>query len=79
VQGPKQLYIYKGHYEFGGKLKGNSVAGKQAGPNIIQFPDGGEIVFYKPLCKIRGLIFGDRVLEFCEDIRFSDLRNQFEY
>lgn len=78
VQGPQHLYIYKGHYEFGGKLKGNSVAGKQAGPNTIQFPDGGEIVFYKPLCKIRGLLFGDRVLEFCEDIRFQDLHNQFE-
>ena len=78
VLGANRSYIYKGHYEFGGKLRGNSVCGGQAGPNIVQFQNGDEVVFEKPLCCISGLLWGDRILEFIDEMPFKDVQNGLE-
>lgn len=70
-------YRYYGYYEYKASLKGNSLVGKQDGPNKIVFYDGQEIVYHLPPIKISGLLFGKRVIELYENITFRDEKNDF--
>ena len=74
VTGLNGLYTYKGYYEFTGALEhcGNSVRGRQKGPNILTFVDGTSIEFSRPVCRISGLLYGERVLEWTESMEFID-------
>ncbi len=66
-------YEYWGHYEYKASLKGNSVAGRQEGANIIRFEDTGEEIEYDlPPCRISGLLFGARVIEWFGSITFTN-------
>jgi hypothetical protein len=69
------LYTYTGFYEFTGAVKGNSVVGQQKGPNIVRFNDGQVIEFVRPTCRIGGLIYGKRVLEWTKSMTFEDRGN----
>ena len=68
----KKLYIFKGFYEYTGSLRGNYVLGRQKGPNTIVFNDNQEITFTLPLCKLSGLIYGNRIVEWTKDMEFYD-------
>jgi hypothetical protein len=49
VIGPENSYKFYGFYEFTARVSGNSVIGRQKGPNIIEFHDGGRVVFERPI------------------------------
>lgn len=74
------LYKYHGSYEYSAKLTdfGNSVTGRQAGPNVVEFPDGAKIIFEFPYMKIGGLLFGKRTVKFSGSIEFKDEQNGIE-
>lgn len=69
-------YRIYGHYEYKASLKGNSLVGRQEGPNIIEFfDDGQKIEYVLPQISISGLLFGSRILEWFGSIQFTDVKN----
>ena len=56
-------------------MKGNSVIGQQKGPNVVRFSDGGCVEFNRPVCKIGGLIYGKRIMEWQNAMEFWDAGN----
>jgi len=69
-------YLYYGYYEYKASLKGNSLVGRQEGPNTIQFNDDNQkITYILPQIAISGLLFGARVIEWFGSIEFKDERN----
>ena len=56
-------------------MRGNSLVGRQEGPNKIVFKDGQEITYELPPIRISGLLFGKRVIELYENIIFKDEKN----
>jgi len=59
-------------------IQGNYVTGGQVGPNIIKFVNGDEILFFRPQVKIKGLLMGDRILEYFGEMTFYDKANRLE-
>jgi len=76
VTGIDGLYTYKGYYEFTAALRGDSVRGRQKGPNIVTFTDGGRIEFNRPVVCVSGLLYGERVVEWTDTMEFIDNENQ---
>jgi hypothetical protein len=76
--GAHRQYVYRGFYELKGRLSGNSVVGEQIGPNTVEFPGGEEVVFARPPGRISGLLWGERILEFINEIPFTDKKNGLE-
>ena len=69
-------YTYYGYYEYKASIKGNSLAGRQEGPNIIHFHDDGQRISYVlPQINISGMIFGTRIIEWYGNIQFKDEKN----
>eukprot|EP01017_Pseudomicrothorax_dubius_P046364 TRINITY_DN8156_c0_g1_i4.p1 TRINITY_DN8156_c0_g1~~TRINITY_DN8156_c0_g1_i4.p1 ORF type:complete len:199 (+),score=51.57 TRINITY_DN8156_c0_g1_i4:64-660(+) len=64
-----------GYYEYKAALRGNSVVGKQEGPNNVRFQDGTVITFNCPSVRISGFLYGDRIIELFGDIHFEDKKN----
>ena len=65
-----------GSYEYKAALRGNSVIGNYQGPNIIEFKNGDRITFELPPCKVSGLIYGKRIIEWQEAMVFHDKKNK---
>lgn len=61
---PSTPYKFHGNNEFVGNIKnrGNILTILFKGPNIVDFPDGGRIVFHNHVNKVRGLMWGDKLL-----------------
>ncbi|EGR33546.1 PH domain protein [Ichthyophthirius multifiliis] len=79
VEDQQKKFSYFGYYEYKARLKGaNSVLGSQDGPNHVLFYDGQEIIFSYPPCKITGLLYGTRVLEWFDQMVFRDEKNDLE-
>lgn len=69
-------YLYYGYYEYKASLKGNSLVGRQEGPNNIQFLDDNQVITYVlPQIAISGLLFGARIIEWFGNIEFKDEKN----
>lgn len=75
VLGRGDAFLLHGVYTFIGGMKGNSVENRQEGFTAIRFPDGCEIRYEMPFCKMRGVIMGDRVVEWLGRMTFTDERN----
>ncbi|KAF8822366.1 putative Oxysterol-binding protein 9, partial [Cardiosporidium cionae] len=76
VEGPKNIYKFWGHYEFKGLVKGNAGISIQEGPNILEFLDGSQIEWRLPICRLSGLLWGQRIYEWLEKMEFTDSVNQ---
>lgn len=75
VFGPEDCYHYYGYGEWSASFRGNSVRGHQAGPNIINFADGGSITYSLPEAHVGGILFGERIIEYLGTIDFRDEQN----
>jgi len=51
----------------------------QAGPNIINFADGGCITYSLPEAHVGGILFGERIIEYLGTIDFRDEQNGLSY
>ena len=73
VVGPRNGYIYSGHYSYKLSFSANSFKGRQEGVNRIKFADGQEIVFHwYPYVQVGGLIAGDRTVKYFGSMAFED-------
>ena len=50
-------------------------ASVQEGPNVVQFPDGGQVTFNMPYVRMGGFLWGDRVVEWLGEMTFRDDAN----
>lgn len=73
--GPGKNYHFYGHGEWSASFRGNSVRGRQLGAHIIEFPDGGKIEYHLPDVWVRGVMLGDRIVEYDGEIIFKDAKN----
>jgi len=75
IIGPDGLYHFYGYGEWTAAFRGNSVKGHQKGPHIIEFKDGGRIVYNLPEIWVRGIMLGDRIVEYDGLMKFRDEKN----
>eukprot|EP01095_Lingulamoeba_sp_RSL-Kostka_P001905 TRINITY_DN126_c0_g2_i1.p1 TRINITY_DN126_c0_g2~~TRINITY_DN126_c0_g2_i1.p1 ORF type:complete len:358 (-),score=174.12 TRINITY_DN126_c0_g2_i1:256-1329(-) len=75
VVGPENCYKLYGYGELMASIRGNSVKGKQAGPHFVEFNDGGLVEYHLPDVWIRGIMFGDRIIEYDGDFKVFDRKN----
>lgn len=75
VFGPEDCFHFYGFGEWSASFRGNSVKGHQAGPNIINFADGGCITYSLPEAHVGGILFGERIIEYLGTIDFRDEQN----
>jgi len=65
LEGPKSTaYKFHGNNEFVGNIKnsGNILNILFKGPNVVDFPDGSRITFHNHINKVKGLMWGDKVI-----------------
>jgi len=65
IEGPPESnYKLYGNNEFVGKImnRGNILSVLFKGPNTIEFPDGEKITFYNHVNKVKGLMWGDKLI-----------------
>lgn len=75
--GPQNNFHFYGYGEWKASLKiaSNYVEGWQKGPLTVDFASGTRIVFSLPKVFFRGLVRGDRVIEYDGMIHFEDKKN----
>jgi len=79
VFGPKNIFYLHGYHEYTAHFRANgSLIGGQIGPNIIEFPDGGSVVYQNPYVQMTGALWGDRIFNWVDKespIQFIDTKN----
>ena len=73
--GPNNSYHLHGAGEWHASFSGNSVKGHQTGRSVISFRNGTTLAITWPHISIRGLIYGDRIIEFEKEAIFEDVTN----
>jgi len=73
--GPDNCYHFYGSGEWVASFRGNSIKGQQMGDHHITFPDGGHITYNLAEVWARGIMFGDRVVEYDGEMFFRDKVN----
>jgi hypothetical protein len=70
--------MYYGYYEYKASISGNSLTGRQEGPNIIKFFDDEQTISYVlPRITIGGMLWGARIIEWFGSIQFKDEQNDY--
>jgi len=67
--------IFFGYCGYQASIRGNALKGHQIGPNIIDFLDGTKITFEHPPLYLRGLMWGERVMDYYGTMSFHDEAN----
>jgi len=75
VIGPDGLYHFYGYGEWTAAFRGNSVRGHQKGPHFLEFRDGGKVVYNLPEIWVKGIMLGDRIVEYDGLMKFRDEQN----
>ncbi|KRW98586.1 hypothetical protein PPERSA_09739 [Pseudocohnilembus persalinus] len=80
LQDPQKTFKFTGYYEYKAKLTytGNSIIGRQQGPQTITFKDGQKITWELPSQKVNGFIIGDRTLEWMGTSLFKDHKSGYQ-
>jgi len=76
VIGPSNQYYFWGRGSCSASGRGNTIKGYQNGPNVVEFNDGTKIIFNLPTLYIKGVVFGDRIMEFGGSMNFIDEKNK---
>lgn len=77
VVGPNNMYHFYGSGELHASFRGNSIKGHQEGCHYIDFSlDGGQIEYKLPEVWVRGIMWGDRIIEYDGVITFTDKKNK---
>jgi len=75
VFGPNNTWHFWGYGVGSASGRGNTIKGYQTGPSNIDFPDGTRISFTLPVLNIKGIIWGERGMEFSGNLSFKDEKN----
>jgi len=78
IVGPQGKWSFSGHHEFTASMRPNSITGSQIGPNCVQFEDGTTIEFNLPYLLLRGLLWGERNVNWCGNVVFTDTKNDLK-
>jgi len=73
--GPDQAFHFYGHGEWTASFRGNSVLGRQVGNNFVTFKDKQTIVYELPEVWVRGVMWGERIVEYDGTVVFRDEKN----
>ncbi|EFC45762.1 oxysterol-binding protein 1a [Naegleria gruberi] len=66
-----------GYCGYQASIRGNALKGGQIGPTFIEFESDGAVIQYsQPLLWLKGICWGDRVLEYYDKMSFTDAKNQ---
>lgn len=76
VIGPNGSFHFYGSGELTASFRGNSIKGHQQGIHYIKFADGGEVRYSLPEVWVRGIMWGERLIEYDGLIEFVDKKNQ---
>lgn len=77
VVGPQEMYTFYGSGELTAAFRGNSIRGHQAGVHYIDFHmNGGRITYELPEVWVRGIMFGERIIEYDGLVSFHDKQNK---
>eukprot|EP00696_Hemimastix_kukwesjijk_P004896 gnl/Hemi2/16262_TR5406_c0_g1_i1.p1 gnl/Hemi2/16262_TR5406_c0_g1~~gnl/Hemi2/16262_TR5406_c0_g1_i1.p1 ORF type:complete len:410 (-),score=155.90 gnl/Hemi2/16262_TR5406_c0_g1_i1:252-1481(-) len=71
-------YHLHGYAGYKAAVRGNSVKGQQTGPNILDFRDGTRIVWELPYLTMCGIMWGQRVLDYCGHLVLEDLTHHMK-
>ena len=81
IEGPGSTnYKFYGSNEFVGSIKsgGNVLSILFKGSNTVEFPDGDTIVFQNQPCKVKGLMWGDKLINMEGFLEFVDEENKIK-
>lgn len=81
IEGPKNAnYKFYGNNEFVGNIKsgGNILSILFRGPNVIEFPDEQKIKFSNQSNKVKGLMWGDKLICMEGNLEFIDEENNLK-
>lgn len=65
-------FVYTGQAGYLASIRGNALKGGQTGPHRIEFKDGGVIQYELPLFWLKGVMWGDRIMEYYGVVKYSD-------
>jgi len=74
--GPNDLYHFYGYGEWTASFRGNFVRASQKGPHLVEFHDGGSITYDLPEILVRGVMVGERILDYEGLMKFRDKKNK---
>jgi len=75
VIGPNESFHFYGSGELTASFRGNSIKGHQQGVHYVDFPDGGSIRYSLPEVWVRGIMWGERIIEYEGLVEFLDKKN----
>ena len=76
MEGPNKLFIFYGHGQIKAGLAGaNTIRASKIGKNVIIFANGDRIEYTTPGMKIKGIILGQRTVNFEGSFTVKDLKN----
>eukprot|EP00743_Colponemidia_sp_Colp-15_P000531 GILK01000598.1.p1 GENE.GILK01000598.1~~GILK01000598.1.p1 ORF type:complete len:419 (+),score=58.86 GILK01000598.1:51-1259(+) len=70
--GPGNRFQFYGYGRWSAKFRGNYLRGGQEGPCTVAFDDGTKITFDYPYFYLKGIVWGDRVIEYQGPVKFVD-------
>jgi hypothetical protein len=68
-------FYYTGQAGYSASMRGNALKGGQIGPHKIQFKDGTVIKYELPLFWLKGVMWGERVMEYYGVVKYEDVTN----
>eukprot|EP01103_Thecamoeba_quadrilineata_P019714 TRINITY_DN8109_c0_g1_i1.p1 TRINITY_DN8109_c0_g1~~TRINITY_DN8109_c0_g1_i1.p1 ORF type:complete len:366 (-),score=67.74 TRINITY_DN8109_c0_g1_i1:58-1155(-) len=74
--GPDKCYHLHGYGEWTASFRGNYVKGQQKGVHVVDFKDGNTIKYLLPEVWVRGIVYGERVVEYDGVFHFRDKKNK---
>eukprot|EP00761_Pharyngomonas_kirbyi_P011959 gb/GECH01011985.1/.p1 GENE.gb/GECH01011985.1/~~gb/GECH01011985.1/.p1 ORF type:complete len:378 (+),score=72.54 gb/GECH01011985.1/:1-1134(+) len=78
VKGKDNKFKLQGHAEWAASVRGNALRGQQLGPNVVTFNDGTVIEWKLPPLWLSGILWGDRTMDYTEQMTFTDKKNNLE-
>jgi hypothetical protein len=68
-------FHYTGHAGYMASIRGNALKGGQTGPHSVKFQDGTAIEYELPLFWLKGIMWGDRIMEYYGVVKYTDKKN----
>lgn len=75
VESRDRSYVYTGYAQWKASLAANALKGERLGINTVTFHDGGVVKFKIPYLYLRGVLTGERIVEYYGDLEIVDEAN----
>jgi hypothetical protein len=75
---PDKSFHYWGNGIWSASCRGNTIKGYQKGPHNVEFPDGCQISWSLPDILLKGIMWGERVMEYLGVMTFVDHSNHLQ-